>query len=61
MAADRGLDFAEVCGCTLRRRVSPVGDRVDGYVLKTFVCRPFEQSANGVYVAVDAAIGAETE
>jgi hypothetical protein len=61
MAADCGLDFAQVCRCTLGWRVSSIRDGVDGHALKPLFCRPFEQSANVVYMAVYAAIGAETE
>ena len=61
MTADRVLNFVQVCWCTLGRGVSSISNRVDGYVLETFFCRPFEKSANVIYMAMYAAIGAETE
>ena len=61
MAADRSLDFAQMCWCTLGGGVSSIGDRVNGHVLEPLLCGPIEQSTNVIDMAVYATIGAEPE
>ena len=58
---DGVLDLVQVNGSALGGRVASIGDHMDGDIVQSLFSGPLEQSAEVIHMAVNAAVGAESE